>query len=81
MTRHIRAALSTLWVTGTLLLAACSAAAVQPAAPPTVAPAKEAKAEAEAEADWTQTVTVEGDFYVLGNPAAPVRLVDFSDFF
>jgi protein-disulfide isomerase len=33
-----------------------------------------------AEADWTETVTVEGDYYVLGNPAAPIRMVDFSDF-
>ena len=31
--------------------------------------------------DWLTTVTVEGDYYVLGNPAAPVRLVDYSDFF
>jgi protein-disulfide isomerase len=30
--------------------------------------------------DWTQTVFVEGDFYVRGNPAAPIRLVDYSDF-
>jgi protein-disulfide isomerase len=31
--------------------------------------------------DWTRVVTVEGDYFVLGNPAAPVRLVDFSNFF
>lgn len=31
-------------------------------------------------ADWTQTVTQEGDYWVLGNPAAPVRMIDYSDF-
>lgn len=30
--------------------------------------------------DWLSTVTVEGEFYVLGNPNAPIRLVDYSDF-
>ncbi len=30
--------------------------------------------------DWTETATVDGDYYVLGNPAAPIRLVDYSDF-
>ena len=30
--------------------------------------------------DWTQVATLEGDLYILGNPAAPIRLVDFSDF-
>lgn len=30
--------------------------------------------------DWLATVTVEGDYYILGNPAAPVRLRDYSDF-
>lgn len=32
------------------------------------------------ETDWLATVTVEGDFYILGNPNAPIRLVDYSDF-
>lgn len=30
--------------------------------------------------DWTDVVTVEGDYFVRGNPAAPVRLIDYSDF-
>jgi protein-disulfide isomerase len=30
--------------------------------------------------DWTQTASIDGDYYILGNPAAPIRLVDFSDF-
>lgn len=30
--------------------------------------------------DWLTTATVEGDYYVLGNPAAPIRLRDYSDF-
>lgn len=32
------------------------------------------------EVDWLQVVTVEGDYYWLGNPNAAVRLIDFSDF-
>jgi protein-disulfide isomerase len=46
-----------------------------------VAPTEQPASQAETPADWAQTATLEGDFYVLGNPAAPVRLVDFSDFF
>jgi hypothetical protein len=30
--------------------------------------------------DWANTASVEGDYYLLGNPAAPIRLVDYSDF-
>ena len=30
--------------------------------------------------DWTTTASVDGDHYVLGNPNAPIRLIDFSDF-
>ena len=30
--------------------------------------------------DWLNTASVEGDYYILGNPAAPVRLTDYSDF-
>jgi hypothetical protein len=30
--------------------------------------------------DWSQNAFVEGDFYIRGNPAAPIRLVDYSDF-
>lgn len=59
-----------------------------PAETPTETPAQEAaptSAPAEepvpsAPVDWTETVTVEGDYYVLGNPAAPIRLIDYSDF-
>lgn len=35
---------------------------------------------ATAPTSWSEVATVEGDYYVLGNPAAPIRLVDFSDF-
>lgn len=44
-------------------------------------PTEQSAPQVETPADWTQVATVEGDFYVLGNPAAPVRLMDFSDFF
>ena len=47
----------------------------------TMAPAVVDPASAAPVTDWTQVVTMEGDYYVLGNPAAPVRLVDFSNFF
>jgi hypothetical protein len=30
--------------------------------------------------DWLRTASVEGGLYVLGNPAAPLRLTDYSDF-
>jgi protein-disulfide isomerase len=30
--------------------------------------------------DWSQVAGQEGDLYVLGNPDAPVRIVDYSDF-
>jgi hypothetical protein len=30
--------------------------------------------------DWLTTVTVVGDYYILGNPDAPIRLVDYGDF-
>ncbi len=30
--------------------------------------------------DWLTTATVDGNHYVLGNPNAPIRLVDYSDF-
>ena len=30
--------------------------------------------------DWLSTVTVDGDYYILGNPNAPIRLIDYSDF-
>ncbi len=54
-------------------------ATVNNVAPPTE-PVAEPVAEPTEEPDWTQTASIEGDFYVLGNPAAPIRLVDFSDF-
>lgn len=48
--------------------------AVEPTVlPPTATPVPEPE-------DWTETVTVEGDLFVRGNPAAPIRLVDYSDF-
>ncbi|MDQ3250176.1 MAG: hypothetical protein M3Q45_13330 [Chloroflexota bacterium] len=30
--------------------------------------------------DWVNTVNVEGDYYIRGNPDAPVLLTDYSDF-
>lgn len=30
--------------------------------------------------DWTSTASIEGDYYVRGNPNAPIRLIDYSDF-
>lgn len=44
---------------------------------PTNTPAPELAAES---VDWTATVTIDGDYYVRGNPGAPIRLVDYSDF-
>jgi hypothetical protein len=55
-----------------------------PTNPPAAAPAEPSTPEPTlptALADWTTTATVEGDYYVLGNPQAPIRLIDFSDFF
>lgn len=53
----------------------------------TAAPSEEAAATAPAEAaapaapvDWLRTASVEGDYFVLGNPDAPVRILDYSDF-
>jgi len=30
--------------------------------------------------DWVNTVNVEGDYYIRGNPDAPILLTDYSDF-
>ncbi|MCX6045331.1 MAG: Rcas_1661 family thioredoxin-like (seleno)lipoprotein [Chloroflexi bacterium] len=30
--------------------------------------------------DWMNTVSVDGDFYVRGNPKATIRVIDYSDF-
>jgi hypothetical protein len=54
---------------------AASALPVTAAAPD--AAAQDAAAEA---SDWLQTASIEGDRFVLGNPAAAVRLLDYSDF-
>ena len=70
------------------LLAACggAGAAIPPTAAPTsFAPTTTAAAPAEAasppaQADWLQTASLEGDYFVLGNPDAPVRVLDYSDF-
>ncbi|RLT37979.1 MAG: hypothetical protein DWI57_12870 [Chloroflexi bacterium] len=35
----------------------------------------------EPEADWTQTAALVDGLYVRGNPNAPIRLIDYSDFF
>ncbi len=73
---------------GVLVLAGgCSAAPSQnnagnvAGAEVALAPAVVEPASAAPVTDWTQVVTAEGDYFVLGNPAAPVRLVDFSHFF
>lgn len=29
---------------------------------------------------WSTVASVDGDYYILGNPAAPIRLVDYADF-
>lgn len=76
-----------------VVLAACGAgpAPAAPAPPPaTATPSSQADVAAAAPtdepvavatpADWLNTVTPDGDYYVLGNPAAPVRLLDYSDF-
>jgi hypothetical protein len=31
-------------------------------------------------ADWVNVASVEGDLYIRGNPNAPIRLLDYSDF-
>ena len=56
---------------------AAPAELVEPTATPTETPTETPVPEPE---DWRDTVTVEGDFFVRGNPAAPIRLVDYSDF-
>lgn len=48
-------------------------------APPTAVPAQEKDADAAA-SDWTTTASIDGDYYMLGNPAAPIRLIDYGDF-
>lgn len=52
-----------------------------PTAPPAPPQAIEPAAAPDVPTSWLEIATVEGDYYVLGNPAAPVRLVDYSDFF
>ncbi|MEZ4859908.1 MAG: hypothetical protein R3C14_01300 [Caldilineaceae bacterium] len=59
--------------------------AITPTAVPTAIAATEPTAllvptATNAGVDWLATVTVEGDYYILGNPAAPIRLIDYSDF-
>ncbi len=51
--------------------------AVEPTAEPVVEPTQTAVPAPE---DWTETVTLEGDLFIRGNPAAPIRLIDYSDF-
>jgi hypothetical protein len=55
------------------------AATVAPAPTPTPAQAAATTAPTVAP-DWTQVAVQEGDYYVLGNPSATVRLTDYSDF-
>jgi protein-disulfide isomerase len=43
-----------------------------------VAPGPETDAAEEGE--WASVATLEGEYFVRGNPAAPVRLIDYSDF-
>ncbi len=30
--------------------------------------------------DWANTASVAGDYYIRGNPGAPIHLIDYSDF-
>ena len=73
------------------LLAGCSALNEQPALTQSPAPKAQAIAtitptataaaiEGAEVVDWLQVAGKEGDLYVLGNPNAPIRLVDYSDF-
>lgn len=54
-----------------------------PAPAATATPAPEVEVEPAADlppTDWLQVVTRVEDYYWLGNPDAPVRLIDYSDF-
>ncbi|MBX3052974.1 MAG: hypothetical protein KF753_15940 [Caldilineaceae bacterium] len=59
----------------TMPAATAPPATVQPAVEPVPTSALEP------EPDWTQTASLVDGLYVLGNPNAPIRLVDYSDFF
>ena len=48
-----------------------------PTATPTVA---SFMVEEDTSADWVNVACVEGDLYIRGNPNAPLRLLDYSDF-
>ena len=50
------------------------------AAPVLVPTDTPAAAQVEEPVNWLMTATKEGDRYILGNPNAPIRLVDYSDF-
>ena len=73
------------------LFAGCSALNEQPALTQSSAPKAQAIAttaptattaaiEGAEVVDWLQVAGKEGDLYVLGNPNAPIRLIDYSDF-
>ena len=49
-------------------------------APPAAEAASETEPAAPAARDWTQFVAVEEDYYLLGNPEAPILILDVSDF-
>ncbi len=76
-------------------VAAPAEAAPAPAAAATTSPVAEAATAAPAEeapagdapvaapaapVDWLQSASLEGDYFTLGNPDAPVRVLDYSDF-
>ena len=46
----------------------------------TIAPEEPAAEAPDAQVAWADVATVDGDYFVRGNPAAPIRLIDFSDF-
>lgn len=46
----------------------------------TIAQEEPAAEAPEAQVAWADVSTVDGDYFVRGNPAAPIRLIDFSDF-
>lgn len=68
----------------TLAVAATTASVGPTAAPtevaadaPTVASVMVAE---DTSADWVNVASIEGDLYIRGNPNAPLRLLDYSDF-
>jgi len=68
------------------LLAACGAQPAVTSSPASATPiaadqsASASEATTTTDTNWLQTASLDGDHYLLGNPAAPVRITDYSDF-